>query len=55
MPLSSLSPATAREEGRHARDRGDPAEANPYPEGSEAHALWQRGWEQPDDESNAAE
>ncbi|WP_336486401.1 ribosome modulation factor [Methylobacterium nigriterrae] len=51
---AEISPATASRAGRHARDRGDPAEANPYPPGSDAHRLWRRAWETPDDESNSA-
>lgn len=31
------------QEGRHARDRGEPIGANPYPEGSDEHATWERG------------
>ena len=41
-------------EGRHAFDRGDPIEANPYPEDSEEHATWKRGWLMPDGESGEA-
>lgn len=38
------------QEGRHARDRGDPSSANPYPSDTEEHATWKRGWEMPDRE-----
>ncbi|KAB1072108.1 ribosome modulation factor [Methylobacterium planeticum] len=54
MTRTDTSPASVREDGRHARDRGDPADANPHPPGSAEHDLWRRGWERPDDEGNAA-
>ncbi|MCJ2111270.1 hypothetical protein MKK64_08710 [Methylobacterium sp. E-025] len=31
------------QEGRHARDHGEPIGANPYPEGSDEHATCERG------------
>ena len=31
------------QEGRYARDRGEPIGAAPYPEGSDEHATWERG------------
>lgn len=51
--MSSLedSLASAAREGRQARYRGDPATANPHPEDSDAHAVWQRAWEMPDGEA----
>ena len=54
MPVPSRSPSALLEEGRHARDRGDPVSANPYPEDSEEHAAWRQGWEMPDAEAGAA-
>lgn len=48
MPLSSRSPTAISDEGRHARDRGDPITANPYPADSEAHRTWERGYRMPD-------
>ncbi|GJE51801.1 hypothetical protein GOFOIKOB_4865 [Methylobacterium tardum] len=48
MPLSSRSPTAISDEGRHARDRGDPITANPYPAESEAHWTWERGYRMPD-------
>ncbi|WP_342148235.1 hypothetical protein [Methylorubrum sp. SB2] len=53
FPESSLASATR--EGRRARYRGDPAEANPYPEGSDDHAAWKRAFEAPDGEAAEAE
>ncbi|GEP07025.1 ribosome modulation factor [Methylobacterium oxalidis] len=50
MSVPVRSPAAVSVEGRHAFDRGDPIEANPYPEGSEEHATWKRGWQVPDGE-----
>lgn len=50
MAFPERSSASISQEGRHARDRGEPAEANPYPEGSDEHATWQRGWQQPESE-----
>lgn len=38
------------QEGRHARDRGDPLSANPYSEGSEEHETRAPGWKVPDGE-----
>ena len=34
------------EQGQHAAREGIPAEANPYQDGSEQHALWAAGQEQ---------
>ncbi|CAX26281.1 MAG: hypothetical protein MIN69_07170 [Methylorubrum extorquens] len=51
MSLPDQSLAAVAKEGREARYRGDPATANPYPEGSDAHAVWQRAWEMPDGEA----
>ncbi|MGH1575191.1 ribosome modulation factor [Methylobacterium sp. P31] len=51
MTLSSRSPTIVSEEGRHARDRGDPITANPYPAGSDAHRTWERGYRMPDEEA----
>lgn len=48
-PEQSL--ASVAKEGREARYRGDPASANPHPEGSDAHAVWKRSWETPDGEA----
>lgn len=31
-------------EGYEARDAGRPMTDNPYPEGSQAHAMWIEGW-----------
>ena len=55
MSLSDTSPSTVSREERYARDREDPASANPYPAGSDEHAIWRRAYETPDDESNAVE
>lgn len=49
FPETSL--ASVAKDGREARYRGDPASANPYPEGTENHAVWQRAWETPDGEA----
>ena len=54
MTFPARSPAAVSVEGRHAFDRGDPVEANPYPDGSEEHALWKRGWLVPDGERGDA-
>lgn len=54
MSLSARSPTAISDEGRHARDRGDPATANPYPAGSDAHRTWERGYHIPDAEAPAA-
>ena len=54
MTLSSRSPATISDEGRHARDRGDPITANPYPDGSEEYRIWERGYKMPDAEAEEA-
>lgn len=51
MTISSRSPTAISEEGRHARDRGDPITANPYPAGSDAHRTWERGYRMPDEEA----
>jgi hypothetical protein len=51
MTPSSRSPATVSAEGRHARERGDPVTANPYPEGSDLHRTWERGYRMPDAEA----
>ena len=51
MAFSQRSPSALIEEGRHARDRGDPVTANPYPEDSEDYATWRQGWEMPDREA----
>ncbi|MGU3537654.1 hypothetical protein [Methylobacterium sp. A54F] len=48
------SPAAIAEAGRHARDRGDPASANPHAAGSAAHAVWARAFASPDREAAAA-
>ena len=50
MTISTRSPTAISDEGRHARDRGDPITANPYPENSDAHATWERGYRIPDRE-----
>ncbi|KQO66021.1 hypothetical protein ASG60_02810 [Methylobacterium sp. Leaf469] len=50
MAFPQRSPAAVSQEGRYARDRGDPLTANPYPEGSEEHETWARGWTVPDGE-----
>jgi hypothetical protein len=34
------------EQGQHAAREGIPAQANPYQDGSEQHALWAAGHEQ---------
>lgn len=46
MVFPERSAAVLRQEGRHARDRGEPESANPYPEGSEEYITWSRGWQQ---------
>lgn len=51
MSLPDPSLAAVAAEGRQARYRGDPATANPHPEGSDAHAVWQRAWAMPDGET----
>lgn len=51
MTLLSRSPTAISDEGRHARERGDPASANPYPADSEAHGIWARGYGMPDAEA----
>ena len=50
MSFLEQSLASVTREGRQARYRGDPAEANPYPEGSDEHAAWKRAWTFPDGE-----
>ena len=54
MTISTRSPAAISEEGCHARDRGDPATANPYPPDSDEHRTWERGYRMPDAEAEAA-
>jgi len=54
MTISTRSPAAISDEGRHARDRGDPITANPYPADSDAHATWDRGYRMPDEEARVA-
>lgn len=54
MTISDRSPTAISDEGRHARDRGDPVTANPYPSGSDAHRTWERGYHMPDEEAPAA-
>lgn len=51
MTVPDYSPTTVSTEGRHARERGDPVEANPYPEGSDPHRIWKRGYESVDGEA----
>ena len=51
---STRSPATISAEGRHARERGDPITANPYPDTSDAHGTWERGYRMPDAEAREA-
>ena len=51
MAFPNDSPIDISEAGRHARERGDPRNANPYPEGSQEHAIWDRGYGMPDGES----
>ncbi|PXW61392.1 hypothetical protein [Methylobacterium sp. B4] len=51
MSFPETSLASVATEGRQARYRGDPATANPYPEGSEDHAVWKRAWETPEREA----
>ncbi|MBE7197708.1 MAG: hypothetical protein INR70_07900 [Parafilimonas terrae] len=51
MSVPSYSPTTVSTEGRHARERGDPVDANPYPEGSDPHRIWKRGYESVDGEA----
>jgi hypothetical protein len=43
------------EQGQHAAREGIPAEANPYQDGSEQHALWAAGHEQAAGETEANE
>ncbi|MDP4023803.1 hypothetical protein Q8W71_14305 [Methylobacterium sp. NEAU 140] len=50
MSFPDRSPTAISDEGRHARERGDPPEANPYLEGSDEHATWRRGYAMPDRE-----
>jgi hypothetical protein len=54
MTTSTHSPAAVSDDGRHARDRGDPITANPHPAGSAAHATWERGYRMPDQEAREA-
>ncbi|SDO24260.1 hypothetical protein SAMN05216360_11775 [Methylobacterium phyllostachyos] len=51
MTISTRSPASISDEGRHARDRGDPVTANPYPPDTDAHRIWARGYRMPDAEA----
>ncbi|MCJ2051174.1 Rmf/CrpP family protein [Methylobacterium sp. J-070] len=51
MTPSTYSPAKISAEGRHARERGDPVTANPYPAGSDPHRTWERGYRTPDAEA----
>lgn len=44
------SPTAVSDTGRHARERDDPPDANPYPPGTDEHATWRRGYEMPDRE-----
>ena len=55
MSFPEKSLASVAAEGRQARYRGDPATANPYPEGSEDHAVWRRAWEVPEGEASERE
>lgn len=48
---TAVSPTTVSTEGRHARERGDGPDANPYPEESRAHRTWQRGYDSVDGEA----
>lgn len=43
------------EQGQRAARKGIPAEANPYQDGSERHALWAAGREQAAGETEAIE
>lgn len=54
MTISTRSPASISDEGRHARDRGDPVTANPYPADSDEARIWERGYRMPDAEAQAA-
>lgn len=54
MTPSTRSPAAISDEGRQARDRGDPITANPYPPDSEAWATWDRGYRMPDEQARVA-
>ncbi len=40
--------ARAFNRGSDARLRGEPAHANPYPEGEPPHLLWRQGWQDVD-------
>ncbi len=54
MSFPEKSLAAVVDEGRHARYRGDPITANPYPDGSRENAVWKKAWEAPDgDEAKA--
>ncbi len=53
MSDPTFSPTTVSTEGRHARERGDPIDANPYPEGSGQYRTWRRGYESVDGEAEA--
>ena len=50
MAFTHRSPTAVSDEGRHARERGDPPDANPYEQGSDEHATWRRGYGMPDRE-----
>ena len=54
MTMSTRSPTAISDEGRHARDRGDPITANPYPADSDEHRIWERGYQIPDREAQDA-
>ncbi len=54
MTILARSPTAVSDEGRHARDRGDPVTANPYAPGSDEHRIWERGYTMPDEEASAA-
>jgi hypothetical protein len=51
VSVSTRSPAAVGDEGRHARDRGDPITANRYPDSSDGHRIWLRGYEISDKEA----
>jgi len=51
VSVPARSPTALSDEGRHARDRGDPITANPYPDGSDEHRTWERGYKMPDVEA----
>lgn len=39
MSVPARSLTALSDEGRHARDRGDPITANPYPDGSDERRI----------------